>query len=278
MKKLFLATGICLFFLSSCNFPLQSTQADPVNLVSTRVAQTLTAAPVTITIESPQPIPTNSLPTLESSPSATPTELITPTITPTPADPKLTLGSPAYTNTFSSGSDFDLPYSDEAVKLTVHDSGLDFLSLGVDYGLRYQLTYPKPQNFYLEGVFQTISCSGLDHYGLVARSPNYSDGFGYYIGFSCDGRYKVEKWDTFGLSTIQDWTADPHIFIGQGQTNRLGVLLKGTEIKIYANGILIKELTDSTHTNGGHYGIFGGAKNSTDFNFVVTEISHWNLP
>ena len=278
MKNFLLAFGICLFLLSSCNFPSKPTQVDPADLVATKVAQTLIAASGTTTSQLTQPIPTNALPTLESLPSSTPTQTITPTTTPTPADPKLSLGSPAYTNTFTSGSDFDLPYSDDAVNLTVHDGGLDFLSLGIDYGLRYQLTYPKPQNFYLEGVFQNIRCVGLDHYGLVARAPNYSDGFGYYISFSCDGKYKLEKWDAGGLNTIQDWTADAHIHNGQGQINQLGVLMKGNEIKIYANGTLIKELADSSYTNGGHYGIFGGAINSADFNFVVTEISHWNLP
>ncbi len=277
MKKYFWLFGICILLLSSCNFPMKPTNTNPENLVATRVAQTLNAVVPTTSLPT-QAISTNALPTLDLLPSSTPRETITPTTTPTPADPKLTLGSPAYTNTFSSGNDFDLPYSDEAVNLSVHDGGLDFLSLGIDYGLRYQLTYPKPQNFYLEGVFQNISCDGLDHFGLVARAPSYSDGFGYYISFSCDGRYKVEKWDAGGLSTIQDWAANTHILIGDGQTNRLGVLMKGNEIQIYANGILIKELIDSSFTNGGHYGIFGGAKNSSNYNFVVTEISQWNLP
>ena len=279
MKKSSLSFLLMLLLITSCNFPSAKPTLDGASLVATRVAQTLVAAS-TATIDLATPVaPTNSLPT-PSAPTETPTQTVTvtPTVSPTLADIKSALGSPVYENTFTSGSNFDLPYTDEAVKLTVHDGVLDFVSLGVNYGLRYQLTYPKPQNFYLEGVFQTVSCSGLDHYGLVARAPNYADGYGYYAGFSCDGQYRVQKWDGGGLSTILDWSADSHILSGAGQTNRLGIWMDGTEIKLYANGALIKEFSDTSLSAGGHYGIFGGAVSTANFNFTVSEIAQWNLP
>ena len=279
MKKTFLSILVSLFILSACNFPTPNSTLDSESIVATRVAETLMAAPDSTLSLPTEAVPTSSLPTA-ALPSLTPTETatITPTATIQPADPKTTLGSPAYTNSFSSGSDFDLPYTDDAVSLTVHDGALEFKSLGLNYGRRYQLTYPKPKDFYLEGTFQTVNCSGLDHYGLVTRAPNYTDGYGYYFGFSCNGQFIVDKWDAGGLSTLVNWTSDTHIQSGIGQTNRLGVWMKGNEIKLYANGFLVKEFTDSSFSSAGHFGIYGGAVDSIDFTFKVTEISQWNLP
>jgi hypothetical protein len=281
MRKTIFVALICLFCLSACNLPLPSSTQDSAGIVATRVAQTLNAAPLSVTASLLPPIPTNSLPT-ETSPTITPsqTDTVTPTVTATLADPKLNLGSPAYANTFTGGKDFGLssPYTDDSVKISVHDGVLDFSSLALNYGRRYQLTYPKPKDFYLEGVFQPVNCIGFDHYGLVTRAPNYFDGYGYYIGFSCNGQFIIQKWDSNGVATLVNWTSDAHILSGSGQTNRLGVWMKGNDIKLYANGALIKEFSDSSFPNTGHFGIYGGAVDTSNFTFQVTEISQWNLP
>jgi hypothetical protein len=276
MKKITFVVLISLLLLTACNFPTAQPSTDTAGVVATRVALTMMAIP-TATIALPtQAVPTNTIALTTIVPTETLT--ITPTPTLAPADPKTTLGSPAYSNTFTSGSDFDLPYSDDAVNISAHDGTMEFKSLGVNYGLRYLLTYPKPKDFYLEGIFQTVNCSGYDHYGLVARAPNYTDGYGYYVGFSCNGQFIVDIWDNTGLSTIINWTTDSHILTGPGQTNRLGVWMKGNEVKLYANGFLIKEFTDSSITSAGHIGIYGGAVDTSNFTFKVTDIAQWNLP
>jgi len=281
MRKTVFALLVSLICLSACNLPLPASTQDSAGIVATRVAQTLNALPPSVT-PSPLPVlPTNALPTAAPE-TSTPTQAVTltPTFTATIADPKLSLGSPAYTNTFSNGKDFGLssPYTDDSVKLWVHDGVLDFSSLALNYGRRYQLTYPKPKDFYLEGIFQTVACSGFDHYGLVTRAPNYIDGYGYYLGFSCNGQFIIQKWDNSGVATLVNWTSDTHILPGSGQTNRIGVSMKGDQIKLYANGALIKEFTDSSFSTAGHFGIYGGAIDSANFSFQVSEISQWNLP
>ena len=281
MRKTIIVYVICLFFLSSCNFPTISSTQDPASMVATRVAQTLVAASPELSASPEPPQSTVSQPTmLPPTETPTPTTTLTPTLTATLADPKLNLGSPAYSNTFSSGKDFGLasPYTDDSVKLWVHDGSLEFSSFALNYGMRYQLTYPKPKDFYLEGVFVPVNCAGFDHYGLVVRAPNYSDGYGYYIGFSCNGQYIVQKWDSGGVSNILNWQSDTHILSGSGQTNRMGIWMEGNDIKIYANGTLVKEFSDSSFTNAGHFGIYGGAVDTANFTFQVAEINQWNLP
>lgn len=281
MRKTISISLLCLILLSSCNFPIISSTQDPASIVATKVAQTLVASSPKISPPPETQQSTVNQPTLPS-PMETPTPTTSPTPTPTAtlADPKLSLGSPAYFNTFSNGKDFGLasPYTDDSVKLWVHDGSLEFTSFTQNYGMRYQLTYPKPKDFYLEGVFTTVNCSGFDHYGLVVRAPNYSDGYGYYIGFSCNGQYIVQKWDSGGISNIVNWQSDNHILTGSGQTNRMGVWIEGNNIKLYANSALIKEFSDTSFTNPGHFGIYGGAVDTSNFTFQIAEINQWNLP
>ena len=270
-----------LLLLTSCNFPIGQATQDPAALVATRVAQTLAAAPGVTVIPTTSILPTTALPTA-ALPTISPTETatITPTATTSPADPKLTLGSATYLNSFTNSSGFDLasPYIDDAVNLSIHDGVMEYISLAVDRGKRWRLTYPTPTDFYLEATFRSVNCSGYDDYGLVSRAPNYYDGFGYYISFSCNGQYSVQKWDDGGTSTLINWTPDSHILSGSGQTNSLGVWVDGSNFRIYANGVLIKEFSDSSLTAGGHYGIYGNALDSSNFTFQVDEIAHWNLP
>lgn len=281
MKKNVLTLLVVILLLTSCNFPIGQPAQDPAALVATRVAQTLAAESVSFETPTISVLPTTSLPTAEL-PTVSPTETatVTPTPTTSPADPKLTLGTATYFNTFSNSSGFDLasPYIDDAVNLSIHDGVMEFSSLAEDRGKRWRLTYPTPTDFYLEAIFRSVSCSGYDHYGLVSRAPNYYDGFGYYIAFSCNGQYNVQKWDGGGTSTVINWTPDSHILSGSGQINRLGVWADGNNFRIYANGVLIKEFSDSSLTDGGHYGIFGSALDSSNFTFRVEEIAHWNLP
>lgn len=281
MKKTFFSLLITALLLSACNFPVGKSTQSAEELVATRVALTLAAAPGSTSQPTTNNLPTTGLPTAALptvSPTDTPT--VTPTATTSPADPKLTLGAATYINSFTSSSGFDLasPYVDDAVNLSIHDGVMDFTSLAVNRGKRWRLTYPTPTDFYLEATFRTITCSGYDHYGLVSRAPNYYDGNGYYIAFSCNGQYNVQKWDGGGTSTIINWTPDSHILSGSGQTNRLGVWMDGSNYRIYANGVLIKEFSDSSITAGGHYGIFGSALDSANFKFYVDEIAHWDLP
>ncbi len=281
MIKKFGSLIVLLLFLTSCNFPIGQATQDPAALIGTRVALTLAAAPGATENPTANVLPTAGLPTAEL-PTVSPTETatVTPTATTSPADPKLTLGSATHLNSFTSSSGFDLasPYIDDAVNLSIHDGVMEFSSLAVDHGKRWRLTYPTPTDFYLEATFRTVNCLGYDHYGLVSRAPNYYDGFGYYIAFSCNGQYNVQKWDSGGTSNVINWTPDSHILTGAGQTNRLGVWVDGSNFKIYANGVLIKEFSDSGLTAGGHYGIYGSALDSSNFTFRVEEISHWDLP
>jgi hypothetical protein len=117
-------------------------------------------------------------------------------------------------------------------------------------------------------------CSGLDRYGLLLRAPDPNEGYVY--GFSCDGRFRIYKWDGENYRAIQEWKSPPHIKTGPDQTNLLGIWMSGDTIRLYANRILIGEYTDNTYDEG-RFGLFIGSSETEDFEVYIDEVSYWLL-
>lgn len=279
MKKTLWLIPLLILVLSSCNFPL-STDKETSNAVATRVALTLQAA-LTPSVTPETVIVVTATPEASNTPVMTPTETQTPTATSVPDDPKLSLGEPSFAETFDKKSSFGLqtPYSDDAVTMSVTDGSLLMASSRVRGGIRWRLTYPTPGNFYLEGTFTTVTCSGSDYYGLVLRSPSYTDGRGYYFGLTCDGRYSFFSWD--GASDpnyLVDWTPDAALLGGSNQTNRIGVMVKDDHFSLYLNGKLTKDLSDTKIKEAGHFGVFLSALETANFTVQVNDIDEWNQP
>lgn len=270
MRKILFIIPIMVLLLVSCNFPLFQT-ADRSSVVATRVALTLQAGGSEGTT-----VPTSdgNIVVITATPEAIPT------ITPTPADPRSILGSPVYADTFSSGSAFGLntPYTDDAVEMSVTGGNL-VMTTTKDYsGIRWRLSYPTPQNYYLEGTFKTVNCSGDDLYGLVMRAPDYGNGHGYYFGVTCGGEYYFMRDISGNDEKLVDWTKDANILTGINQENRLGVMLDGTHISLYVNGKLVKELDDSGINAPGYFGVFIASYEQWNMSVDVEEINQWELP
>ena len=134
---------------------------------------------------------------------------------------------------------------------------------------------PALKDFYLEIVAKTVdACSGLDRYGVLVRAPDTNKGYVY--GFSCDGRYRLYQWDGKNYQAIQEWKASGLITAGPGQTNRLGIWMKGDTIRLYANRKLLAEFKDDTY-NEGRFGLFIGSGETKDFQVDVDEVDYWKL-
>jgi hypothetical protein len=277
MRKSIYVIPMLIILLTSCNFPL-SGSTDTSGVVATRVAQTLAAANPG-TVQTPHDDATIIYVTATESVLATVTPSITPTVTPM-ADPKLTLGSPAYTDSLNHGSYWDLEttYTDDATKMYLENSHM-VLSTTKTYSTnRWRLTYPSVKDYYLEGTFKTVTCTGNDTYGLVMRAPNYNDGNGYYFGVNCGGEYHFSVYSSSKEVTLVDWTADSHILSGSGKENRLGVLLKDKHISLYINDNLVKELDDSSINASGYFGVFIRSYDNANITVYLDQINQWNLP
>jgi hypothetical protein len=163
--------------------------------------------------------------------------------------------------------------------MSVTDGALLMVSSRAQGGIRWRLTYPTPGNFYLEGTFTSGVCSGVDNYGLVLKSPSYTDGKGYYYGLTCNGQYSFFSWDgSSDRNYLINWTSDPAILSGPNQTNRLGIMAKEDHFSLYINGKFIKDLTDSKYKDNGHFGVYISAVETSNFTVMVNDIDEWNQP
>jgi hypothetical protein len=278
MRKITLSFLLFMLFLSSCNLPLTQT-TDSADVIATRVAGTISAVESTVAVEATQQVnlPTVGVPS--ETPAPTVTLTVTPTATTSPEDPRLTLGGPDFQfNSTSGGNPFGLtgsPYEDEAIRVSMAAGALNFTSKAVLGGKRWRLTSPQPTDFYLEGTFKVFACSGLDTYGIVSRAPDYTTGQGFYFGVTCNGNFVFDRWNSGGATNLISWTPDTHILTGSNQTNRLGMKVTGENIRLYINGVLVREFTDPGLPAKGHIAAYVSARDNPNFAVDLVELLMW---
>ena len=271
----------------SCSGPT-TPEIQEADALATTVSLTLTALP---TVTSPPPtetqipteIPPTQVPPTET-PTDTPLPSETPTHTPTPG-PTSTLppddilnglGGPTWRDDFSTGDNWPLG-EDDFTRARVEDGELHMTGLTTTDGWR--LTWPVVDDFYLEMTVRTGDCSSSDHYGLIIRVPDRSAADnGYLAGFSCHGRYSLRAWDGETMDGLLPPAENEAIVPGSDQVNRLGFWAKGDRLALYANGILLREIRDSTFLEEGSFGIWVGARQTEHFTIHVDEIAYWDNP
>lgn len=278
--------------------------------MATRVAQILTAMPTSTSAAEDKPVPTNELPTIAptqprvvtatplpatetaipeaatatpAAATATPTAQLTlvPSFTPPASDPRAKLGSPNWTDTMD--KDTYWPTGEDKYTAVKFESGvMKFTGLTTTDGWRLAST-KQLSNFYLEMKATTATCSGSDRYGMFVRVPVVTEADrGYLFGITCDGQYSLRKWDGKAgdkgvMTVLVNWTASPSIQAGSNKTNTIGFMAVGDRLILYANGALLKEVKDSAYGSGS-FGVFVGARETTNFTVSVDEINYWENP
>jgi len=256
------------------------TQAAP-QLTSTQTASQLTPTqPLpesTATSQVPTPTvqsPTGTMTPVPPSPTTTETAAPTPTLSST--DPRASLGNPNYEDTFKDGANWPL-YTDAHVSFEVSSGTLTMIALKADRWDGWMLTWPNISNFYLEMNATTKQCSGADRYGIMFRAGKAGQSYaGYQFIVACNGRFFLRKWDGEKYSLLIDWTANDAIKKGAKQTNRIGVMADGKRISLYANGVLLGDIKDSSYSEG-LFGVLVGAAETPGFIVNVAEIAYWDL-
>jgi hypothetical protein len=186
----------------------------------------------------------------------------------------LGLGDPTWRDTFTAGTNWFLVDTDNTV-FEIKDGNLVMVSKTTEMDEWGLSNRPKLTDFYLEIIATTgEECSGLDRYGVLVRAPDAAKG--YVFGFSCAGSYRLYLWDGENYTGLQEWASSPHILSGPNQTNRMGIMAEGSSFKLYANGKLLTEVSDSTYAEG-RFGLFIGSKNTVNFTVAVEEAAYWLL-
>lgn len=208
-----------------------------------------------------------------------------PTFTPAPGDPRQTLGSPTSTDPMDNATAWVWPTGSDKYTVGTFSGGSQRIVAltGTD---GWRMANPAGREFanlYLEATIRTTTCSGSDHYGLIFRVPVlHEPEQGYLFGLTCDGRYSIRRWNALvgqkgEMKWLVNWTASNAIAAGANQTNRLGVMMVGSRILVYANGKLLTEVQDNTYSYG-YFGVFVGSDVTDSLTIHVDEMSYWENP
>jgi hypothetical protein len=271
--------------------------AMPTATVGEQIPPTNTSEPVvaTATLSPEQPTDTpaaqpTSTPVVEqpsatTAPTQAPTATTGPTLAPIPGDPRNSLGTPTSTDPMNDAITWVWPTGVNEFT-SIGFSGGTMSLVGLTEKLGWRLANPEGAafgNLYLEGTFKPGSCINTDQYGIFVRVPVLEDADqGYLFGFRCDGTYSLRKWDgTLGekgtMTRLVDWTPSDAIVKGANQVNRMGLMMYGSRLIMYANGHLLGEVSESTWTSG-FFGVYVGPGSSTQFAVLVDEMSYWKNP
>ena len=291
-KKLtFISIVIIALLLTGCNLPASQNPAEPTDdSMATEIAKILTGTPVQVLIsptagagqaatEEPTSEAATEAPTAEPvEDTATPTPTSTPTMAPTATlsdtDPAKSLGTPDWVDNLDNGNNW-LTDNDAFTKIKFEGGYMKLTAITDLDGWR--LSWPAPDDFYLEGKFQTPDCSGTDHYGLMFRTPKNSGASqGYLFGITCDGKYSLRLWDDPKMTSLVYWTASDKIIKGENVVNTLGVMAKGDTLTLYVNGSKVDEVKDKTFSEG-IFGVFVGGDNGVDFTMWLDQVRYWDV-
>lgn len=238
----------------------------------TPVPATATQAPAEATATVAAPAPT------ATSPSG-------PTFTPAPGDPRSRLGAPSSTDSMDDADTWTWPTGkDKYTSASFGDGRQSVTALtGTDGWRLANPTGVEFGNLYLEGTFRTTTCASTDHYGLIFRVPVLDEADqGYLFGVTCDGRYSLRRWNgkvgvKGEMKWLVNWTANSAIDTGSNKTNRLGAMMVGSRLLLYANGKLLTEVQDATFSSG-YFGVFVGSDVTDQLTVQVDEMSYWKNP
>jgi hypothetical protein len=217
--------------------------------------------------------------------AATNTPAASPTATLPPYNPFPSLGEPTFLDPMNASSDKNwerdgqLPDND-VIRLRLEDGEL-LVTGRMPFFETWWYSWPNIENFFIVMDTNTGKCAGRDAYGLIIRGAprDAGDAWGYIVAFTCDGKYMVQRLDSFKPFTALDlipWTSNPNINTGSEQINRISIEADGSTLTIYANNLQIAQVTDSKYSEG-RYGVFIMAGDTVNYTYFVDQIAYWDL-
>jgi hypothetical protein len=185
------------------------------------------------------------------------------------------LGSPTWTDTMDTQGRWYL-LSTENTEFSIESGYLVMNALDAGGYDEWGVAAGTDQtDFYLELTAKTGDfCSGLDRYGVIFRVPDPTKG--YIVEFSCNGRFRLYQWDGENYTGLQNWKLDSAILAGPDKENRLGVMVVGEQVKLYANNQSLGEYT-LEHYPQGRFGLVVGSIETDNFKVMVDTVKFWKL-
>ncbi len=262
--------------LAACTRIAQEPSRDSI---STYVSHTLTAAPSQSPTATPPPTGT-PIPTPSVTPTASPTDGPSPTNTP-PSFPQddprngINPAEPHYIDNFSSHLTWSGPNFEGAIN--VWEDGriraTDFLA---DANIWWSTTRREIDaiNVYAEITAEIGECRGKDSYGFAVRVSGEVLNSGTSLEFSCDGHYRVRKFDSGKVSILIEWTPSELIQSGPEAENQMCILAQNEMLHFVANGEILGSIQEAYYQVG-TYGIFASAIETPGVTVYFDDFKLW---
>ena len=256
-----------------------------------------TSTPVVLVVTSPTP--TVEVGGLEETPSGTETvDVPVLEMTPTPSDPTATpevldlpdsdplnsLGTASSVDNLDNNTKWSWPSGADNFTDVEFSDGFMLLTNISDDSAGWRLPGINQQvNSYIELTANSGTCSDKDSYGIIFRVPVFNEpDQGYLFQVRCDGYYRLWKWDgkegEGGKATsLISWKWNTAINKGANKTNRLGVMVKDSRIKLYVNGVELGAVSDSSY-EAGFFGVFVRSGGTTDYTVKLDKMQYWENP
>ena len=234
----------------------------------------------------PTSTPGRRSPAAHAAATQAPTATAGPTLAPVPGDPRNRLGSATSTDAMNDATSWIWPTGLNDFTSMSYSGGLMTLT-GLTEKLGWRLANPEGTDFgnlYLEATFKTGTCSGSDQYGMIVRVPVLKDAdratcLASAVTASIRCASGTAPSGTKGTMTrLKDWTASDAIVKGSNQINRMGLMMVGSRLIMYANGHLLGEVSDSTWTSGYFRYLCWLRDRPRQFAVQVDEMSYWKNP
>jgi len=225
------------------------------------IVKPLAPAPEPEPTESGAMVPTSAPPGMPGQPE--PTQGPTPTLL--PGDPEQELGKPDGQDNFDNTNNWTL-FDVSCFKSEIVDGQYVMTAKGSKGFACWEVSWPKVHDYYLQStVKMPDSCNGDDRFGLFVRTPDLKQG--YLVGMNCNGQVGMTAWDGESTTTLIKYQENGAIQNGPGAENRLGVYVYGSTYRVYVNGQLVGEATDTAYVGDYRFGYFIRA--ATDEPFAV---------
>lgn len=218
----------------------------------------------------PSPQPTATI--VWFPPTATPTQLPTRAITPTP-DRMVALGDMLVQDGFAqqkswttlSSADGNIAFGNQELSLAVASPRTTLKSLRA--GDIYS-------DFYMELTAQVNLCRGEDAYGVLARAA--SEYNAYRLWVRCDGQLRLERLRNGEIALLKDWTPSGQVRPGAPVTNRIGILASGDVLRVFVDGVFQFETRDPVWQSG-TFGVLARSSGETSVSVSFRDLIVYSL-
>jgi len=133
---------------------------------------------------------------------------------------------------------------------------------------------PVLQDGYLEITATPSLCRAVDQYGLLFRAASQLDA--YRLLLRCDGQIRLERLNNGRIKILQDWLPSADVPPGALIPAKIGVLMQGSELKIFVNGVFQFSVADDGFYSG-QLGLFARSGTDTAVSVAFSDLSAWAL-